>query len=367
VNNRKAPKNGNSPAKKPNAKTATHKRTDKTSTINGFTVTAWLRKSGADVAYSTKLGASIVGRSEAVLGNQSGQALRGRIQLVFTSPPFPLNRKKKYGNLEGEKFRDWLAGYATVLSNLLTPDGSIVIEMGNAWEPGIPVMSTLAMESLLAFKRAAGLHLCQEFVWFNPARLPTPAAWVTVKRLRVKDAFTRLWWLSKTPFPKADNRRVLQPYSGAMKSLLARGSYNAGLRPSEHRIGEKSFLKDHGGAIPSNVLDLGPPPLNNVLVEGNTRSRSDYRTHCRESGIDPHPAVMPVSLARFFVSLCTTEGDVILDPFAGSNTTGVAAEQLRRQWISIEATDAYARSGVGHFRSLRVRPGRGSPRGFSDV
>lgn len=319
-----------------------------------FTVTKWLGDlKDIELAYSTRLGASLVGQSENALGSVSGDALRGRIQLVFTSPPFPLNRKKRYGNLEGEKFRDWLAGYADLLTNLLTADGSIVLEMGNAWEPGIPVMSTLGMESLLAFKRAAGLHLCQEFVWFNPARLPTPAAWVTVKRLRVKDAFTRVWWLSKTPYPKADNARVLQPYSGAMKSLLERGSYNAGLRPSQHRISNKSFLRDHGGAIPPNVLDLESRLLNNVLVEGNTSSRSDYRNYCKEVGLDPHPAMMPISLARFFISLCTTEGDIVLDPFAGSNTTGVAAEQLSRQWISIEATKTYAESGRGHFPDLR--------------
>ena len=46
----------------------------------------------------------------------------------------------------------------------------------------------------------------------------------------------------KTDYPKADNRKVLRPYSESMKSLLKRGSYNAGKRPSEHSIGEKSFL-----------------------------------------------------------------------------------------------------------------------------
>lgn len=310
-----------------------------------------------DTAYATQLGVSIVARSEKLLETIPGKRLRGKVQLVFTSPPFPLNRKKKYGNLEGDQFRDWLAGYAEPLSDLLTTDGSIVMEMGNAWEPGLPVMSTLAMEALLAFKRAAGLHLCQEFIWFNPARLPTPAAWVTVRRLRVKDAFTRVWWLSKTPYPKADNRRVLQPYSGAMKSLLSRGSYNAGLRPSEHRIGEKSFLKNHGGAIPPNVLDFSPrPETTNLLIEGNTRSRSDYRSHCKELGLEPHPAVMPISLAKFFINLCTTPRDIILDPFGGSNTTGAAAESLDRQWISIEATRAYAMSGIGHFNSLEGTP-----------
>ena len=114
---------------------------------------------------------------------------------AFTSPPFPLLRKKKYGNLCGDEYARWLASFAIPLTKLLTPDGSIVLELGNGWNPGTPTVSTAGIKALLAFQEAAGLHLCQEFVCFNPARLPTPAEWVTIKRTRVKDAFTRVWWL----------------------------------------------------------------------------------------------------------------------------------------------------------------------------
>lgn len=306
-----------------------------------------------DIAYTTPLGAAIVGKSEEVLGSTSGRKLAGRVQLVFTSPPFPLNRKKKYGNLSGAEFTKWLSEYAVRLSELLTPDGSIVIEMGNAWKPGSPVMSTLAIESLLAFKKAANLHLCQEFVWYNPARLPTPAQWVTIDRIRVKDAFTRLWWLSPSTHPKADNRRVLAPYSGSMKSLLRTQKYNSGKRPSEHVISPRSFLTDNGGAIPPNVLDFASEDVQetpgNVLVGGNTNGTDAYHMYCRANGLTLHPARMPISLAKFFINLCTEPGDIVLDPFGGSNTTGAAANDLDRQWISIEAESKYAAAGRGRF------------------
>lgn len=236
------------------------------------------------VEYQTANGAALVGMSEAVLRGASGKALRGKVQLVFSSPPFPLNRKKKYGNFEGAEFKKWLRGYAVTLRDLLTDDGSIVIEMGNAWEPGKPVMSTLAIETLLEFKKAAGLHLVQEFIWYNPAKLPTPAQWVTVKRIRVKDAFTRLWWMSATTHPKADNRRVLAPYSGSMKTLLKKGTYNSGGRPSEHVISPTSFLTDHGGAIPPNVLTIENDELaelTNILVGGNTSANDAYHQFCK--------------------------------------------------------------------------------------
>ena len=316
------------------------------------------RSSSLHVEYTTSQGACIVGNSETVLSGPEMQSLRGQVQLVFTSPPFPLNRKKKYGNKEGEEFKKWLAAFAQPLREMLTEDGSIVIEMGNAWQPGAPVMSTLALESLLEFKKAADLHLCQEFIWYNPSKLPTPAQWVTVERIRVKDAFTRLWWLSPTTKPKADNRKVLVEYSAAMKKLLKTKKYNAGTRPSEHVIGPKSFLRNNGGAIAPNVLAAAEDQENapsNVLVGSNTGNQESYDQHCREQGIAPHPARMPRAIADFFVRFCTDEGDLVLDPFSGSNTTGAVAESLGRRWLSIEANETYARVGASRFAKVEQR------------
>ncbi len=305
------------------------------------------------LCFATHLGVSVLGNSQAVFSHESSKPLKGQVQLVFTSPPFPLNRKKRYGNKEGEQFKSWLSGFAPVLREILKPNGSIVLEMGNAWEPGEPVMSTLALESLLEFKKSGGFFLCQEFIWYNPAKLPTPAQWVNVERIRVKDAFTRLWWLSNTTKPKADNRNVLKPYSASMKSLLTKQTYNAGPRPSEHIIGQTSFLTDNGGAIPPNVLMLDEQPaLDNLLSGANTSHSDGYISYCKSRGIVPHPARMPAALAEFFVRLCTDPGDLVVDPFAGSNTTGAVAERLGRRWIAVEANEAYVESSRGRFLNL---------------
>lgn len=280
---------------------------------------------------------------------------RGKVQMIFTSPPFPLNRKKKYGNLQGEKYVEWLSSLATLFRDYLTPDGSIVIELGNAWERGKPIISTLTLEALLAFKKNANLNICQEFICFNPARLPSPAQWVNVERCRVKDAFTRIWWMSPIEKPKADNRRILTEYSESMKKLLERGTYNAGRRPSEHNIGERSFLNNNGGAIPPNVL----VPSINGLLEGlsevlpisNTKAYDSYQRFCREFKIETHPARMPEKLVEFFIKFLTDKDDLILDPFGGSNTTGWAAEKFRRKWISIETDLKYILGSIGRFDS----------------
>lgn len=292
----------------------------------------------ANVAYATSCGRMLHGMSDEILADGSLSRFEGKVNLIFTSPPFPLNRKKRYGNETGEAYIKWLCTFGPLLKKMLAPDGSIVVEMGNSWEPGMPVMSTLALRALLQFQEENDLHLCQEFIWHNPARLPSPAQWVNVERIRVKDSFTKLWWMAPTEKPKASNQRVLQEYSHAMKTLLKRGTYNAGKRPSEHDISETAFLRDNGGAIPSNVLTYA-----------NTQNGDAYQTYCRENELPLHPARMPADLAKFFIKFLTEAGDIVLDPFGGSNTTGAAAEELERFWISIEASEDYIKGSRGRF------------------
>lgn len=283
----------------------------------------------------------LCGSAETILASEQMKAYQKQVQLIFTSPPFPLRSKKKYGNLQGDAYIKWLVSFAPIFRHLLKKDGSIVIEMGNAWEAGKPVMSTLSLRALLAFLDEGGFHLCQQFIIHNPARLPGPAQWVNVERIRVKDSFTHVWWMSPAERPKADNRRVLKDYGKAMLKLLATQKYNAGKRPSEHRIGEKSFLKNNSGSIPPNVLMLS-----------NTNNSNNYLKYCREHGLDPHPARMPKELPEFFINFLTTPRNLVLDPFAGSNVTGAVAENLKRRWIAIEPNNDYIQGSRGRFQSL---------------
>jgi hypothetical protein len=139
----------------------------------------------------------------------------------------------------------------------------------------------------LRLVREFGFHLAQEFYWYNPAKLPALAEWVTVRRIRVKDSIECLWWLSKSTKPKADNRKVLVEYSEDMKRLLKRG-YRAKERPSGHKITSK--FKECGGSIPGNVITMG-----------NNDSNGRYLSRCKEAGMKPHPARFPVQLPEFFI------------------------------------------------------------------
>ncbi len=250
------------------------------------------------------------------------------INLILTSPPFALTRKKEYGNESAEKYIEWFLPFAYEFKRVLADNGSFILDLGGAYLPGNPVRSIYQYELLVRLCKEVGFFLAQEFYHYNPARLPTPAEWVTIRRIRVKDSVNVVWWLSKTPNPKADNRKVLKPYSHSMKQLLKNG-YKAKIRPSGHNISEK-FQKDNQGAIPPNVLEIA-----------NTESNSAYLRRCKAAAIKPHPARFPQDFAEFFIKFLTDEGDLVLDPFAGSNTTGFVAETLERRWISFEINEDY--------------------------
>lgn len=290
-----------------------------------------------DAFFSTNYGELYLTDCEAFLSEYIGENKR-KANLLFTSPPFPLNRAKKYGNMTGEEYLKWFAKLGVLFSKVIEEDGSIVIEIGNAWEKGMPVHSTLPIEALLKFKESGNLYLCQEFVHYNPSALPGPIEWVNKKRVRVKDSFTRIWWLSKSPNPKADNRQVLTQYSEQMTKLLAKQKYNAGKRPSEHVIGSSSFSIDNGGAIPANVL-----------IASNTVGKGSYFSYCKKNNLQIHPARMSQSIPEFFIRFLTDENDLVIDPFSGSNMTGYVSELLKRNWLSIEINEEYALGSKGRF------------------
>ncbi|MBP7746908.1 MAG: site-specific DNA-methyltransferase [Phycisphaerae bacterium] len=282
--------------------------------------------------FQTDHGAAYLGDSRKLLADIPD----GSVNLIMTSPPYALHFKKEYGNADQGAYVDWFLGFADDFKRVLTDDGSLVVDIGGAWTPGKPTRSLYHFELLIALCRQVGFHLAQEFYWYNPAKLPAPAEWVTVRKLRVKDAVNCLWWLSKSENPKADNRRVLVEYSADMKRLIKRG-YRAKQRPSGHNITEK-FGKDQGGSIPPNIL-----------IFGNNDANGTYMSRCNEAGIKPHPARFPQQLPTFFIRYLTEPGDVVLDPFCGSNTTGEAAEREGRRWVSFELDETYLRASVYRF------------------
>ncbi len=286
--------------------------------------------------FKSHSGRMVLGDALQVLSEMSAKS----VDLVMTSPPFGLVRKKTYGNADSDDYLDWFRPFAGQFKRVLKPNGSLVVDIGGAWISGQPTRSLYHFKLLIMLCDEFAFHLAQDFYWWNPAKLPTPAEWVTVRRIRVKDAINCIWWLSPTPWPRADNRRVLQPYSESMRDLLKNG-YKAMKRPSGHDISEK-FNRNNGAAIPPNLISLA-----------HTESNSCYLRYCKEHGITPHPARYPAEVPEYFIRMLTDTGDFVVDPFAGSCVTGEVAERTQRKWLCIELVEDYLKGALGRFAAGR--------------
>ena len=290
---------------------------------------------GAGPAYSTQLGAAYVGDSTKLLT----QLPDNSVNLVITSPPFALLRQKEYGNREQPEYVDWLLRFGKLVFKKLKDDGSFVLDLGGAYKRGSPVRSLYPFRVLLRFCDEVGFHLAQEFYWHNPSKLPSPIEWVNKRKLRAKDTVNTLWWFSRSQWPKANISNVLTEYSARMKKLLENPGafYTPKERPSGHDIGI-AFGNDNGGAIPSNLLQIA-----------NSESNGTYLGVCKDLGLKGHPARFPAKLPEFFIRFLTEPGDLVVDIFAGSNTTGMVAEAEGRRWLAFELEPEYVASSVFRF------------------
>jgi site-specific DNA-methyltransferase (cytosine-N4-specific) len=294
-----------------------------------------LPKMSSAPAYTTRLGAAHCGDSMDLLDRLPASS----INLVVTSPPFALLREKTYGNKAQEHYVDWLLGFAEKVKRVLKDDGSFVIDMGGAYERGSPSRSIYQFRFLVRAVDEIGLTLAEDVYWNNPAKLPSPIEWVNKRKLRMKDSVNNIWWFSKNEWPKADITKVLAPYSDRMKKLLEDPDafYTPKKRPSGHDIG-KGFATDNGGAIPSNLISVP-----------NTESNGFYSSCCKLVGTPAHPARFPVLIPQHFIRMCTDPGDVVLDIFAGSNTTGQVAEAEDRSWLAFEQSAEYVAASAFRF------------------
>jgi DNA modification methylase len=286
-------------------------------------------------SYTTQYGASYCGDSLELLKELDDNS----IDLVMTSPPFALQRKKEYGNKDQHEYVEWLSLFGELVHKKLKNTGSFVLDLGGAYQKGKPIRSLYNFRILIHFCDNLGFHLAEEFYWHNPSKLPSPIEWVNKRKIRAKDSVNTVWWFSKTENPKANVSNVLTEYSDRMKKLIKNPDsfYKAKKRPSGHDISNK-FGKDNGGAIPSNLLQIP-----------NSESNGTYLGACKKLAIKGHPARFPSKLPEFFIKFLTDPNDLVVDIFAGSNTTGSVAETEKRNWISFEKQNDYVAASVFRF------------------
>lgn len=309
-----------------------------------------------EAVYNGDLGSAFQGDSRELLE----QLPDNSIDLIVTSPPFSLQHKKEYGNESQEEYNDWFMEFVPEVRRVLQPHGSFIVEIGGAFKQGYPERSPYQFQLLnrLVNPEEGGMHLAQDFYWYNPAKLPNPIEWVNVRKIRVTDAVTHIWWLTpeinkdsaveegEHPHPEANNQRVLQDYSDSQKQLMETGEFNDGKRSSGWNIDAEAFANDNDGSIPDNLLEgfksgnilerldefsaieflemvsnediedlsagemlrmlgMGGRTADNVIEASNTASNTHYLQMCREFDVDSHPARFPRQIPEFFVDFLT--------------------------------------------------------------
>lgn len=260
------------------------------------------------------------------------------VDLIITSPPYPLLTKKDYGNVSHRKWIAWITPFCQEFYRILKPSGSCVIDVAGVWNSGIPTKSVYHYKFVVEMVDKLGFHLAEDLYYWNPAKLPMPAEWVSVRRIRVRDSVEWFLWFSKTPWPKSSNKRVLIPYSGSMeKHFFKKARGDEPNSPSGHRTNHANFER-HPGAIPFNLL-----------ITANSASNDTYIKYCKDNDFLVHPARFPEDLPEFFIRMVTDEGDVVLDPFAGSCIVGAVAGRLNRRWVCMEQNEDYLKGALSRF------------------
>tara|TARA_R110001583_G_scaffold190021_1_gene353904 strand:+ start:13137 stop:14318 length:1182 start_codon:yes stop_codon:yes gene_type:complete len=285
--------------------------------------------------YETELGTVLWGSAE----RAAGIIEPGSIDLLWTSPPYPLLQPKEYGNLDSAGWLEWMHDLCGLWHPLLADTGSLVLNLGSVPVRNRPIQDPYIERLVLKLIDDLDYRLVDRHFWHNPCKPPTPVKWVAVEKVRVKNSVEHLLWLSKTDHFKANNDNVRIPESPSTRKWrehALRTGKGLGKRPGGSVAG-RGYLKSNGTAIPT-VLHSMPHDANRP-----------YRKACKEAGLKPHPAMAPQSLVEFFIKLTTDINDRVYDPMAGSLTTGAVAERLQRNWLCSELHGDYIKSGLLRF------------------
>ncbi len=243
----------------------------------------------------------------------SDWASPGSVNLIVTSPPYADQRKDNYGGIHPDSYVQWFAPRAEVLYECLAEDGSFVLNIKEKAVAG--ERHTYVLELILALKRQGWLWV-EEYCWHK--KNCYPGKWPN----RFRDSWERLLHFTKDRRFKMNQEAVMVPMGEWRNSRLRNLSETDKTRDlSKHRNGFGKKVEAWVGrdrAYPTNVLHMA--------------------TECGYRG---HPATFPKALPEWFIRLFTDEGDTVLDPFAGSGTTLVAARELGRCGIGVDVSREY--------------------------
>lgn len=250
------------------------------------------------------------------------------VNLIITSPPYADNRKSTYGGVSPDKYVEWFLPISVELKRVLKADGSFVLNIKEKVVDG--ERHTYVLELILAMKKQGWLWT-EEYMWHK--RNSTPGKWSN----RFRDSWERCLQFNKQRKFKMFQESVMVPMGDWAKTRLNSLGENDKIRFNS-QVGSgfgKNISKWVGRekAYPTNVLHLA--------------------TEC---GNKNHSAAFPKSLPTWFIKLFSEENDVVLDPFAGSGTTCIAAHELNRRFIGIELKREYFEIAEKNIENAQKNP-----------
>ena len=249
------------------------------------------------------------------------------IDLIVTSPPYADSRKNTYGGIHPDKYVDWFLPFTNEMKRILKDDGSFVLNIKEKVVDG--ERHTYVIELILAMKHQGWLWT-EEYMWHK--KNSTPGKWSN----RFRDSWERCLHFNKQRKFKMYQEAVMVPMGSWAKTRLKNLGKNDVVRfNSQSESGFGKNIANWVGrdkAYPTNVLHLA--------------------TEC---GNKKHSAAFPKEIPSWFIKLFTERGDIVLDPFAGSGTTCVAAYELERNFVGIELNEEYYKIAQSNIEPLKIR------------
>ena len=290
------------------------------------------------LGFSTRLGAAVIASCEDFF-NSTEVA----IDLIFTSPPYPLANARQYGNPSEQEYVDWLCHVIAPAVDNLVDGGSICINVGNdIFMKLSPARSMYQERLVLALHDRLGLHKMDTFIWVAN-KAPTPFAWASKQRVQLNSGYEPVYWFTNNPKKvKSNNQRVLHAHSETHHSFVhAGGAKTASIQSDgSHRKRVGAYSNPTEGRIARNVQSF-------AMCKADQNKA--YREFCQKHNLPTHGASMPINLAKFFIEFLTEENDLVVDPFGGRLKTAMAAESLNRRWLTTERIPEYVLGAAGGF------------------
>lgn len=255
----------------------------------------------------------VLGDSREVLKNFTGQA-----DLIVTSPPYADARKKHYDSVHPDEYKDWFLSFHEAFYAALKPTGSLVINIKDKVMDG--VRHRYVWDTIQALSEQ-GWYAIDDYIWHKPN--PMPGRWPS----RLRDGWEYCFHLAKQKKPFFNADAVRQPIGDWAEARLKKlGNGDLSRNNSANGSGFGRDLSRWVGkdtVLPSNVLSMA--------VVGTNKH---------------HPAVFPIDLPLFFINLLTPENGLVIDPFGGSGTSGIAALLAERPSLMIDNNADYIQMAI---------------------